>query len=77
MIDAMVGEVFVLAVRRDRRDDVPGDWLDVVRGTSGLIVIGDVNPTRLQVRATPEAIEQVRNQLSDYLHIEKLIPHTL
>lgn len=73
----MEGEVFVLAVKRDRRDDVPGDWVDVVRGTSGLTVMGDANPTRLQVRATAAAIEQVRTQLSDYLHIEKLIPHTL
>ena len=73
----MEGEVFVLAVKRDRRHDVPGDWLDVVRGTSGLTVMGDANPTRLQVRATADAIEQVRTQLSDYLHIEKLIPHTL
>jgi len=73
----MEGEVFVLAVKRDRRDDVPGDWMDVVRGTSGLEVMGDANPARLQVRATADAIEQVRNQLSDYLHIEKLIGHTL
>jgi len=73
----MEGEVFVLAVKRERRDDVPGDWMDVVRGTSGLTVMGDANPTRLQVRATADAIEQVRNQLSDYLHIEKLMPHTL
>jgi hypothetical protein len=73
----MEGEVFVLAVKRDRRDDVPDDWVDVVRGTSGLTVMGDADPTRLQVRATADAIEQVRNQLSDYLHIEKLIPHTL
>jgi hypothetical protein len=73
----MDAEMFVLAVKRDRRDDVPGDWVDVVRATSGLTVMGDADPARLQVRATADAIEQVRNQLSDYLHIEKLIPHTL
>jgi hypothetical protein len=73
----MADDVFVIAVKRDRRGEVPADWVDVVRGTSGLTVMGDANATRLQVRATPAAIEQVRTQLSDYLHIEKMIPHDL
>jgi hypothetical protein len=70
-------DVFVLAVKRDRRDEVPRDWMQVVRGTPGVTVMGDTNPLRMQVRATPEGIARVRDQLSDYLEIEKLIPHSL
>jgi hypothetical protein len=70
-------DVFVIAVKRDRRDDVPRDWMQVVRGTPGVTVMGDANPQRLQVRASPDGIARVRDQLSDYLQIEKLIPHSL
>ena len=68
-------EVFVIAVKRERRDDVPRDWIATVRGMSGVTVMGDASEARLQVRATPDAISRIRDQLSEFLHIEKLIPH--
>jgi hypothetical protein len=67
--------VFIIAVKRERRSDAPRDWMAVVRSTSGITVVGDASEARLQVRATPEAILRIRDQLSEYLHIEKLIPH--
>jgi len=68
-------EMFVIAVKRERRHDVPRDWITTVRGTSGITVIGEPSEARLQVRATPEALARVRDRLSAYLHIEKLISH--
>jgi hypothetical protein len=68
-------ESFVIAVKRECRTQVPPDWLEIVRGTSGLTVVGDASPYRVQVRASPEAIQRVQERLGDYLHIEKLIPH--
>ena len=68
-------DVFVIAVKRGRRDDVPLQWMEIVRGTSGITVIGEASEARLQVRATPDAIARVRDQLSEYLHIERLISH--
>ena len=70
-------DVFVIAVKRERRDDVPRDWIEVVRGTPGVTIMGDASPLRLQVRATSEGIARVRDRLSDYLEIEKVIPHSL
>ena len=70
-------DVFVIAVKRERRDEVPRDWIETVRGTPGVTIVGDANLSRLQVRASPDGIASVRDQLSDYLLIEKLIPHTL
>ena len=70
-------DVFIIAVKRERRGDVPADWMEVVRGTSGVAVMGDANPFRVQVRASAEAISRIRDRLSDYVHIEKLIPHHL
>jgi hypothetical protein len=68
-------EVFVIAVKRERRDDVPRDWMATVRATAGVTVMGDASAARLQVRATPDAISRIRDQLSEYLHIERMIPH--
>jgi hypothetical protein len=69
-------EMFVIAVKRGRRGDAPQDWMETVRGTPGITVMGDASEARLQVRATPDAIARVRDQLSEYLHIEKLISHS-
>jgi len=68
--------MFVIAVKRGRRDDVPPDWMETVRGTPGIAVLGDPSEARLQVRATPDAISRIRERLSEYLHIEKMIPHS-
>ena len=65
---------YVIAVRRERTD-VPADWRSIVRGTSGVVVVGDANTSRLQVHATPEAIDEIRSRLADYVHIERVIRH--
>ena len=70
-------DVFVIAVKRDRRADAPPDWAAVVRGTSGVTVLGAASPSVLQVRASAHAIARIRESLADCLHIEKLIPHRL
>ena len=70
-------DVFVLAVKRERRPDVPSDWIAQVRGTPGITILGDANPSRVQVRASPEAIRALRERLSEYIHIEPLVPHRL
>jgi hypothetical protein len=67
--------VFVIAVKRGRRDEVPPDWMETVRGMPGIAVMGEASEARLQVRASPDAIARVRDQLSEFLHIEKLISH--
>jgi hypothetical protein len=70
-------DVFVIALKRERRNEVPPDWVELVRGTSGVTILGDSNPSRIQVRASPEAIQQLRDRLSENVHIEKVIPHRL
>ena len=68
-------EDFVIAVKRERREDVPADWIDTVRGTSGVTIIGDASSSRVQVRASAEGVASIRDRLSDYLYIEKVILH--
>lgn len=68
-------DLYVIAVKRERRAEVSPGWVDVVRGTSGITIVGDANPSRLQVRASPEAIRHLQACLSDDVYIEPLIPH--
>jgi hypothetical protein len=68
-------DVYIIAVKRDRRDEVPPDWCEVVRGTSGVVVMGASSPTRVQVRATSDAIEQITERLGAWLHVEAVVWH--
>lgn len=66
---------FVVAVKREKRAEVPRDWVEIVRGTSGVTIVGEANPTRIQITASPEAIELLRRRLAEYIYIEKIVPH--
>jgi hypothetical protein len=65
---------FVVAVKRDRRSEVPHDWVETVRAISGLTIRGEAIPIRIQVKATPEAIDEVRRRLGEFVTVEKVMP---
>jgi hypothetical protein len=70
----MANQEYILAVRRDRREDVPGDWVDLLDAIEGLSVIGSTG-TRAQVLADDAAIGHARDSLGSYLRIERLVLH--
>jgi hypothetical protein len=65
---------FVVALRRDARESAPADWIDQVRRTPGVTVVGDANPSRVQIRATTDGIRCLRETLS-FVHIEPIVIH--
>lgn len=71
----MAEDDFAIAVKRDKRASVPDDWVERVRHTRGVTIVGLASITRLQVRATPEGIGQIREDLEEFLYIERLIEH--
>lgn len=71
----MDDDVFALAVKRGKRTAVPRDWVDRVRSTEGVTIMGDANATRLQIRATSDGIDAIERELAEYLYIERLIRH--
>jgi len=60
---------------REHRDGAPAGWQDVVRATPGIIVLGAASALRMQVRGSEEAIAAVRDRLSPYVQIEKVLLH--
>lgn len=70
----MATNEYIIAVRRDRRDDVPVDWLEVLTGIDGVSVLGST-PMRAQIVADEPGIERARASLGSYLRIEPAILH--
>jgi hypothetical protein len=68
-------DVYVIAVKRERRQDVPSDWCALVRDTPGVSILGTANPLRVQIRASAEAVRQITSELSEWVYIEKTIQH--
>ena len=68
-------DTYLIAVRRDARERVATDWTKALEGIEGLTIVGAANPTRIQVLASPEAIEQARQRVGGFSHIEPVIKH--
>jgi hypothetical protein len=66
---------FIIAVKRPYRRAVEPDWAQRLARIDGLDITGDIGELRLQVRATHEAIEEVRQRLGEAFHIEPVISH--
>lgn len=69
-----MAESYVVAVRRDQRDSIPGDWLEQLGATKGISVVGSSHG-RAQITASKASLAKVREELGEYLHIEPVIPH--
>ena len=67
---------YVVGVKREKRSEVPRDWVEIVRGTPGVTVLGECNPTRLQIEAEGESIDEIRRRLAEYVYIERTVPHS-
>ena len=67
---------YVIALRRDRRDDAPAQWLQRLAEVEGVSVVGS-SPRRARVLANDAGIERVRSTLGSYLHIEPVMAHQI
>ncbi len=73
-VDMVSHQNYTIALKREYRGSAPEDWQERLKHIRGLHVIGE-HPARLQVRATPKAIERVRSVYGSMYHIEETIPH--
>ena len=70
----MANEEWVIAVKRDKREAVPPDWVEVVGGTAGVTRVSGHGPVRVQVCATADAIASIRRRLGEFLIVEPVMP---
>ena len=67
----MPSDQYIIAVRREARETAPKDWIQQLGAQDGVEVVGE-SARRVQIRATPEAIQSVHHLVGAYCHIEKL-----
>ena len=66
----------VIAPRAAALAAVPNNWQDEITSIDGVSVIGS-NFGRLQVRATPKALETARGKLGHVLLFEEVLPRSI
>jgi len=68
---------FIVAVRRERRADIPANWVDIVRSLDDVAVQSEsASPYRIVVHATAEAAGRIQETLPDMVWVEESIPHS-
>ena len=67
-------ETYIVAVRRDRRDAVPKNWVARLRSLEGVSVVG-ATATRAQIEIPPTTLSRVRDEIGDSFQIEPVIRH--
>lgn len=70
----MSKDIYVIAVKRACRNQVPPDWQQKLGKTSGIEILSS-NERLLQVRATEEVMAQIIAVHGQWLNIEKQILH--
>jgi hypothetical protein len=69
--------VFVVAVRRERRADIPANWVDIVRSLEDVAVQpASASPHRIVVRATGAGVARIQATFEGMVWVEESIPHS-
>lgn len=66
----------VVAPRAEAGAALPANWQDELKAIPGVAVVGGYG-SRIQIRATPEALDQARRRFGALLHIEAAEPRSL
>jgi hypothetical protein len=72
----MAAREYVVAVRRDKRGQVPADWARQIGEIDGVSVLGS-SERRAQVSADEAGLDALRQHFGSEMLIEPVIPHHL
>ena len=71
-----IEDKYIIAVKREFRDQVPADWRSTVASISGIHMLGASNAMpAIQIIATPSVAAKVRQELGDRFNVEKAVQH--
>lgn len=67
---------YVITVQREHRAAMPDTWMRAIRDLDGVEVLSeDERFQMLRIKADDAAIDKIRNQFADWLHIEERSEH--
>jgi hypothetical protein len=69
-------DTYVVAVKREKRGIEPADWKERIAYLNGVQVLSD-DSSRLQIRASDEAVNRFLTQWGHLFHVERRLAHTL
>lgn len=67
---------YVIAAKREFRDQLRTDWINKVQSVAGVTICGEPKFGRLIIEASDDAIEAVRAVLGGAFHIEPITRYT-
>jgi len=65
-------KTYAVAVKGHGTAPAPSNWLESLKQIEGVAIVG-ASERRAVIEATDEAIAQIREELSQDLHIERLV----
>ena len=78
---AKSGDEFIIAVKRETREHAPSNWIETIRATPGVRILGEGRTERpaierrIRIEASATGIAEVRRQFADFCHIEAPVMH--
>ena len=66
---------YVVALRREKREDVPGDWFTPLLACKQLKILSPVTGRRIIVEGDERTVARLRKVMSPICHIEETIQH--
>ena len=67
---------YVITVKREHRSAMPDNWMGAIERLEGVEVLsGDDRFQMMRIKASDGALEKIREEFSDWLHIEERSDH--
>jgi len=66
---------YVIALKRERRQEVSIDWVDSLQGAPGVEITDSTGNRRATVLATADGLHELHRRVGAFCHIEPLIEH--
>ena len=66
---------YIVAVRRECRDEAGADWMDALRDVPGVEVTASSAARRATVRATSDGVHELEERVGAFCRIERVIEH--
>ena len=64
---------YLLAVRRESKQDVPDNWIELVKELPGVDVDESVSKRRVLIHTDPDALKSVIDRFGQYCYVEPII----
>lgn len=67
---------YIVTVKRDRQAALPDNWMRAIENLDGVEVLSDDERFQMmRIKVRSGALEKIRDQFADWLHIEERSDH--